>query len=199
MQGYRGPALGCGDTVSWPWLWSHGVLPVFMGMQGPGHVYDDTGSWPWLWGHRVLAVFSAVPTSSPHCQPLSAWLGRGQTAAGAWGSPLTQLHPPSVIYGPSPPECPLADGQRLHVSFLSRTWGFAATSLFTVIFSSDTTRTPTLSGRLSAENKTKLFWDVFPFSSYLGAFPCGEAFGAPGRVNLLRTPPRAASRPPCMC
>lgn len=81
--------------------------------------------------------------------------------------------PPQFIYGPSPPARLLPDGRCLHMSFLSRTWGFAATLLFTVIFSSDTTRTPTLSGRLSAKNKTKLFWDVFPFSSYLGAFPCG--------------------------
>lgn len=187
VWGYRVLAVDTGTPGSCPWIWGHSILPMAMESRGPAHVYGVTGSWPCS-QQSPHFPFTASPDS----------LGRGHTAAGTWGSPLAQLHiPPSIIYGPSSPECPRADGRRLHMSFLSRTWGFAATLLFTVIFSSDTTRTPTLSGRLSAENKTKLFWDVFPFSSYLGAFPCGEAFGAPGRVNLLCTPPGAASGPPC--
>lgn len=132
-------------------------------------------------GAWIPPLLGAVPTyepTSPHCL-LSHEMSWGQDTL-QWafdGSPLDTAHlnpsPSSFIYGPSSLACLCPDGRRLHMSFLSRTWGFAATSLFTVIFSSDATRTPTLSGRLSAENKTKLFWDVFPFSSYLGAFPCG--------------------------
>lgn len=112
----------------------------------PSHPMEQTGERTHIGGWLTV---HPLTWSSFHSIPLPIYF---------WSFMAAQLH---------------ADGRCLHMFLLSRTWGFAATSLFTVIFSSDTTRTPTLSGRLGAENKTKLFWDVFPFSSYLGAFPCG--------------------------
>lgn len=114
---------------------------------------------------RIPPLLRVVPmheAACPHSQSSHETNWREHTVQWvADSSPLTQssFHSiPLFIYLRSFMAAWLRpDGRCLHMFLLSRTWGLAATSLFTVIFSSDTTRTPTLSGRLSAKNKTKLF------------------------------------------